>query len=149
MIKNKTLEETNIALKVLLQKRKGYKDELEEKVLSNVRELVTPYLKRLKGNLSDETSKTYLNILESNLNDIISPFLQRLSINKASLTHAQIQVANLVREGKTTKEMADLLNISDKTIQDHRKNIRKKLRIINKKVNLKSYLMAFEETGSY
>jgi PAS domain S-box-containing protein len=148
-IKNKILEETNIALKVLLQKKEAYKVEFENKVLSNVKELVIPYLGRLKSTLSDETSKTYLNILESNLKDIISPFLQRLSINNSNLTPAQIQVANLVKDGKTTREMADLLCISEKTIQDHRKSIRKKLGIINKKVNLKSYLLAFDETGPY
>ena len=84
--------------------------------------------------------KESLNILESNLNDIISPFLQRLSIKNSKLTTAQIQVANLVKEGKTTKEIADLLGLSQKTIEDHRKSIRKKLGILGKNINLKSFL---------
>jgi DNA-binding CsgD family transcriptional regulator len=61
-----------------------------------------------------------------------------------SLSPAQVQVAGLVRENKTTKEIAELLNLSEKTIEDHRKHIRRKLGIMNKKVNLRSYLLSIE-----
>jgi len=139
-IKSKTLEETNTTLRILLQKRETDKAEFEQTILSNVNELVMPYLEKLKNRLSDETTKSYLNILESNLNDIISPFLQRPSIKNSRLTPAQIQVANLVKEGKTTKEIADLLGLSQRTIEDHRKSIRTKLGIVGKNINLKSFL---------
>jgi hypothetical protein len=43
------LEETNTALRVLLKTREEDKHELEEKVLANVKELITPYLKDLKN----------------------------------------------------------------------------------------------------
>jgi PAS domain S-box-containing protein len=135
-----TLEETNTTLRVLLEKRERDREEFEQTILSNVNELVMPYVEKLKSKLSDEATKSYLNILESNLNDIISPFLQRLSIKNSKLTTAQIQVANLVKEGKTTKEISKLLNLSEKTIEDHRKGIRKKLGILGKNINLKSFL---------
>ena len=143
-IKTKSLEETNTALRVLLKKRDEDRTELEEKVLSNVKELVLPYLVKLKRTGLDQRQKTFASILESNIDDIISPFLRRMSSRYLGLTPAEIQVANLVRLGKTTKDIATLLNISSKTIEGHRKNIRKKLGIKNKKANLRTHLQSIQ-----
>jgi len=138
--KTSSLEEANSALKVLLKRRDEDRVELEEKVLSNVKELVVPYLEKLKKTGLDEKQETYLSILESNLNDIISPFLRRLSAKYLNLTPTEIQTANLVKEGKTTKEIAELLRSSKWAIDFHRNNLRKKLGLKNKKANLSSYL---------
>ena len=136
------LKEANIALNVLLKKREDDKKELEEKVLLNVKELVLPYLKKLKMSRMDDRQKTLANILESNLNGIISPFLHTLSAKYSTLTPKEIRVASLVREGKTTKEIAKLLITSTDTIDFHRKNIRRKLGLQNTKSNLRSYLLS-------
>jgi len=142
--KTKNLEEVNTALKVLLKKRGQDKIEIEEKVLSNVKELVEPYLEKLKNSESNEKQKTYVDILESNLQEIISPFIRRLSSKYLSLTPTEIQVADLVRKGKRNKEMADLLHLSPRTIKFHRENIRKKLGITNTKSNLRSHLISLQ-----
>jgi DNA-binding CsgD family transcriptional regulator len=110
--------------------------------LLNVKELVLPYLKKLKKSRLDDRQKTSANILESNLNGIISPFLHTLSAKYSSLTPKEIRVAGLVREGQTTKEIAKLLISSTDTIDFHRKNIRKKLGLRNIKSNLRSYLLS-------
>ncbi len=141
-IKTGTLEEINTALNVLLKKRQEDKIALEEKVVGNVKELVTPYLERMKENDLDDKQQTFLNILESNLNEIISPFSRKLSSKYLNLTPAEIQVADLVRQGKRTKEIATLFNLSYKTVESHRDNIRKKIGIKNKKANLRSYLLS-------
>jgi PAS domain S-box-containing protein len=143
-IKTKSLEEMNSALKVLLERRELDKQELEEKVLFNVKELVVPYLEKLKGSGLDEKKKGYASVLESNLNSIISPFSRTLSSKYLNLTPAEIRVANLVNQSKTTKEIADLLNVSGKTIGSHRESIRKKLGIKNKKANLRTHLLSLE-----
>jgi PAS domain S-box-containing protein len=143
-IKTANLEEVNAALKVLLKRREEDKIELEEKVLFNVRELIVPYIEKLKENTLDEKQKVYVNILDSNLNDIISPFSLRLSSRYLNFTPAQIQVANLVKHGKTTKEIADFLNLSGKTIEVHRKNIRRKIGIRNEKSNLRTHLLSIQ-----
>lgn len=135
------LEEANTALKVLLKRREQDKNELEEKVLSNIKDLALPYLEKLKSCTLDDRQSTYLEILESNLNDIISPFLKKLSSQYLNLTPTEIQVANLIREGKSTKEMADILNISERAIEFHRNNIRDKLGLKKSKTNLRSYLL--------
>ena len=142
--KAKNLQEVNTALKVLLKRRDADKKELEEKVLLNVREMIEPYLNKLKKTKLDEMQKTYLDIIESNLNDIISPFVCGVSINLLNFTPTELQVAKLVKQGKITKEIASILNLSAKTIEFHRDNIRKKLGINNKKINLRTYLLSLE-----
>lgn len=138
------LEETNTALKVLLKKRDEDRTELEEKMLFNVRELVIPYLDKLRKTPLADEQNTYLDIVESNLNDIVSPFLRGMTAGYLKLTPQEIQVANLVRQGKRTKEIAELLNLSPKTIDTHRDNIRKKIGLKNKKVNLRTYLLSIQ-----
>jgi PAS domain S-box-containing protein len=142
-IKTHNLEEANIALKVLLKRRDEDKTELEEKILLNIKELVIPYLEKLKKNRLDEKQEAYVDILESNLNEVISPFSHRLSSKYMNFTPTEIQIANLLRQGKTNKEIAELLNSSSRTVAFHRENIRKKLGLKNKKTNLKSYLLSF------
>lgn len=146
-IKTSNLEEMNTALRVLLKKKDEDKIELEEKVLFNMREQVSPYIEKLKKSDLDARQKAYVDILETNLNDIVSPFLSRLSSRYLSLTHAEIRVASLVKEGKSTKEMAELLNLSEKTVEFHRDNIRMKLGIKNKKINLRYHLLELLTKG--
>jgi PAS domain S-box-containing protein len=140
-LKSIHLEEANTALKVLLKRGEQDKGELEEKVLTNIRELALPYLEKIKMGALDEKQRTYLEILESNLHDIISPFLKKLSSQYLNLTPTEIQVANLIREGKSTKEIAEILSISDRAIEFHRNNIRDKLGLKKAKTNLRSYLL--------
>ncbi len=143
-ISRSNLEEANTALHVLLEMREEDKTELEEKVLVNMRRLVLPVLEKLKASPLDARQSAYLDILESNLNAIVSPFLHRLSARHPSLTPTEIQVANLIKEGKTTKEIGEVMTLSPRTIETHRKNIRKKLGIKKKRRNLRSQLMSFE-----
>ncbi|MCX5856183.1 MAG: PAS domain S-box protein [Deltaproteobacteria bacterium] len=139
--KSRNLEELNTALKVLLRQREEDKDELEEKILANVKQLAMPYIEKLKKSRLKDEEADYVNILESNLKNIISPFSHNLSSQYLNLTPKEIQIANLIKEGKTTKDIAELMNISPGTVDFHRDNIRVKLNLKNKKTNLRSYLM--------
>jgi len=141
-IKTNELEEVNTALRVLLKRRDEDREELEERIQLNVKELVLPYLERLrKAGLVAEQS-AYLNILESNLNEIVAPFLRKLTAKSLKLTPTEIQVASLVKEGRTTKDIGELLNLSSRTVEFHRNNIRKKLGLNKSKVNLRSHLLS-------
>ena len=137
-----SLEETNIALKVLLKQRETDKLELEQKFLMNVKQLVFPYLDKLKNTRLNPRAKTYVEIVDQHLNDIISPLLQRLSAASIFLTPQEIQVAALIKDGKTSKEIAGILNVSDTTIHFHRKNLRTKFGLKNRKTNLRTHLMS-------
>ena len=143
-VKAKNLEEANAALKVILQRRQEDKTELEEKVVSNVRELVEPYLKKIQRTRLTEKQNAYLSILESNLKEVIFPFSRSLYAKFMNLTHSEIQIANLITHGMTTKEIGEMVNLSTKTVEFHRDNIRKKIGIKNTKVNLRSYLLSLQ-----
>jgi len=136
------LEETNVALKVLLKQRETDKLELEQKFLINVKQMVFPYLDKLKNTRLNPRTKTYIEIIDQHLNDIISPLLQRLSAASIFLTPQEIQVAALIKDGKTSKEIAEILNVSDTTIHFHRKNLRTKFGLKNQKTNLRTRLMS-------
>ena len=138
------LEEVNTALKVLLKQRDDDKKELGDNVLSNVKELISPYLERLKKSRLNTNQQTLVAILESNLSNMISPFISKLSSKFINFTPMEIRVANLVKEGKTNKEIAELLCLSKNTILFHRYNIRSKLGLKNKKINLRSHLLSYD-----
>jgi DNA-binding NarL/FixJ family response regulator len=145
-LKSKTaqLQELNSALKVLLAQKDEDRIELEERMVSNVRELVFPYLAKLNNGKLSEKEKALVNIIETNLKEIMSPFAHSLTGVYTGLTPTEIQVANLIRQGKTTKDIAELSNLSPRTIEFHRDNIRTKLGIKNKKINLRSQLLSLE-----
>ena len=137
-----SLEETNIAMKVLLKQREEDKLELEKKVLNNVKDLVLPYVEKLKNSRLGAKDRTLVEIIDTHLQDIISPLLQRFVNAKILLTPQEMQVASLVKDGKTSKEIADVLNVSETTVNFHRKNLRVKFGLRNKRTNLRSYLMS-------
>jgi DNA-binding CsgD family transcriptional regulator len=138
----KELKESNIALKVLLNQRENDQRECENNILSNLNHLVLPYLAKLKKNNADESELTDLTIIESNLNEIVSPFSAKLYTDHFNLTPREIQMADLIKDGKQDKEITDILNISLETVKTHRKNIRKKLGIYSKRINLRSHLLS-------
>ncbi len=139
---SRNLEDANTAMKVLLKRREEDKAELEEKVTCNMRELILPYIENLKMTQVDSHQLNQLKILERNLNEIVSPFLRTLSTKYPDLTPTEIKVINFIKEGRTTKEMARLLNASARTVEVHRSHIRRKLRLNKKKANLRSHLLS-------
>ena len=141
-LKSQTLEEANIALKVLLKHREEDRSDMEENILSNVKKLVLPSIDKLKNLKLNETQLDHVNIIENHLKEIISPFLHNLTTKHFDLTPREIQIATLIKEGKTTKEMTEYLNISATAVDFHRKNIRSKLGIKNDKTNLRSLLLS-------
>ncbi|MDZ7581304.1 MAG: LuxR C-terminal-related transcriptional regulator [Deltaproteobacteria bacterium] len=136
------LEETNIALKVLLRQREADKDELEKKVLANVKDLILPYVEKLKNAPLKPREKTVVDIITKHLNEIISPLLQTFANAKILLTPQEMQVASLVKDGKTSKEIAGILNVAETTVNFHRKNLRKKFGLADRQSNLRSYLLS-------
>jgi PAS domain S-box-containing protein len=139
------LAEVNTALKVLLKQREEDKNELGENVLSNVKELITPYIERLDKSRLNTNQKTLVDIMASNLQNIISPFISKLSSRHFNFTPMEIKVANLIKEGRTNKEIAELLCLSKNTILFHRHNIRRKFKLTNKKINLRSHLLSYDK----
>jgi len=140
-IKSRNLEEVNTALKVLLKQREEDRKEMEENVLTNVKTSILPYIEKVKEGPLTHHQRACLEILEAQTKKIISPFLHRITQACFDLTPQEIRVADLVKNGNTTKEIADILGISIKTVDYHRDNIRRKLGIKNHQTNLRSFLL--------
>jgi DNA-binding NarL/FixJ family response regulator len=138
--KSENLAELNTALKVLLKQREADREELETTLLSNVKDLVLPYIEKIRQNDLDKKTILYLDLLASNLENILSPFSRTLAATFRNLTSKEIEVANYIKAGKSSKEIALLLNVSRVCVDVHRYHIRSKLGINNKKANLRAYL---------
>lgn len=142
--KTRDLEQLNTALNALLEKREKDKFDLQDRISANIKQLILPYLARMRiDNLKDE-KHMLLDIIESNLNEVTATFSIELSSKHIGLTPTEIKVADLVRQGQRTKQIAKFLNLSHKTVETHRAGIRQKLAIKNKKINLQTYLMSMK-----
>lgn len=145
-VKTVNLEEMNAALRVLLRRMEEDRRELEDKVRLNIQQMIQPYLERLRSGGMSERQKKHLETLQGNLPEILSPFTHNLLIDHPRLTPSELQIASLLRQGKSSKEIADELSLSARTIETHRRNMRTKLGINDKKTNLRSYLLSNQHT---
>lgn len=128
----------NLALKAepLLEDRR----ELDEMLVMNIKELTEPFLERLAAGELTIGQRECLEIVRGNLEKIASPAMLRLFSGETDLTPAELQVANLVRQGKASKDIAELLRLSPRTVEFHRDNIRKKLGITDRRTSLRTVL---------
>jgi len=116
----------------------------EKSTLLNFQSLVCPFMLREISveSAGDILGHENIHVLESCLKEIISPLIRKLSCAGIRLSPAEIKVAVLVRQGKSSKQIADLLRLSVETINSHRKSIRKKLGITSSRSSLGTYLSA-------
>jgi DNA-binding CsgD family transcriptional regulator len=142
--KSEQLEEMNVALKVLLEHRDRALTDLEQRIAANIHELVLPYVDKLKRTVQGSREQTLIDIVESHLGDIVSPFLNRLSSLHLLLTAQEVEIAAFVRQGKSSQEIADVLRVSVDTISFHRKNLRRKLGLHDRGINLRTYLLSLQ-----
>lgn len=137
---NVELKELNTALKVLLKNREEDRREIEEKIIHHIQELVLPLLAKLRRRSRGARELSLITAAESNLKAVVTHSSQKLSPGLLHLTPKEIQVATLIRDGHTTKEIAERLDVSKSAIDTHRHHIRAKLGLKKKRVNLATYL---------
>ncbi len=133
-------QKANEALKSLLEQREIEKAAIEQTMVTNLKRFVFPYLDDLERLGCGQDAKAYVNLIRTNIEQLISPVSKKLSGAYLELTPMEIKVADLIRQGKSTKTIAAILKTSSSTVEKHRNKIRKKLHLLKSKVNLHTYL---------
>jgi len=141
--KSRHLEEVNSALKILIKKSSENKEDVEKNIASNINELVIPYLEKMNSSSSAQ-QKILVKIIRSNLEEVTASFSLKLTSQSLHLSPAELRVANMIKHGSSTKDIAELLLLSPRTIETQRRIIRKKLGLIGKDINLRTYLQHFK-----
>jgi PAS domain S-box-containing protein len=134
------LERANHALKAMLDHREIERQSIEASIMANLKRHVLPYTDQLAGMHLGPKAQSCLEIINRNIEELITPMNTSLTTAYQTLTPVETAVADLIRLGKGTKEIASLQNISPSTVAIHRNKIRKKLGLVNSKTNLQSYL---------
>lgn len=141
LVKRQTqsLEEKNIALKEMLSQLDSEKKALEEKIAANVDSILLPLVERLRRKGGRPLARP-MQMLENSLREMTSGFGRGLERKLYRLTAREMEVCHLIKQGMTTKDIADFLNTSLKTVDNQRNTIRRKLGILKKNINLPSFL---------
>lgn len=137
---NAEAQKKSAALRTVLETRQDISAAIEEKISANIRLKIMPLIETIRKTELTPVQKKCLNAIEFEINDILSHFPQKLSSLKFGLTPVEIQVAGFIREGRGSKEIGQLLNLSKGTIDFHRNNIRRKLKLTRSKESLMTYL---------
>ncbi|WP_319522273.1 PAS domain-containing protein [uncultured Desulfosarcina sp.] len=143
--KRRYLEKVNLALKAALDHREVEKRAVEEHLLVNLKRFVFPYIDELNKCNIDADARAYANIIDTNLNEVVSHQSTNVFAKYIDFTPAEIRIADLIREGKNTKEIAESLRLAPSSVKWHRRNIRKKLGLTNNRLNLYTYLNTLAE----
>jgi len=138
------LEEVNTALRVILRQREQDQMEFQGNIVANVRELIFPYMEKLKSDHLSDDQTMYLQVIESNLKNIVSPFISHSNLYQFNFTPSEIRIANLIKQGRATKEIERILGLSERTIEAHRDRIRSKLNLRGRKANLRTRLLSLD-----
>jgi PAS domain S-box-containing protein len=138
---NRGFVHTKQAMSAMAKNIDREKRELEEKVFTIITTKIMPIVKNLQ---TDERIKKYwpeINSMAEHLNTMARKnnlVLKTISV----LTETEMKIATMVKNGFTSKKIANLMHISIETVKAHRRNIRRKLKIHNTKWKLSSYLLS-------
>jgi len=135
------LEKKNITLRGVIEHVEIEKMQIREQLDANIDKLIMPILYGIKGD-RDIINKKIFNVLEQSLKNLTTPFAAKITSAKLKLSPREIEICNMIKGGIVTKEIAIALGVTVQTILTHRRNIRKKLQLDKKKINLSSYLQS-------
>ena len=133
------LLEKNIALKQILAHIEDEKAQYRHELATQIENLLTPIIATLKDNDGRLTPQD-IEKLEAGLRRIIEEDLDEFQNSLSKLTPREQDICELVRKGRSSKEIAEELGVSPQTIHKHRQEIRRKLQLTNKEINLAAYL---------
>ncbi len=134
------LEHQNEMLRSLLEEKK--EEERRRKVFfeKQLKECILPTLKELEALAKNTPEARYFSFLSFWLANLYSGSYPESRQKLSLLTPRELEIALLIKEGRSSKEISEILSISKKAVQFHRQNLRKKLGIAGSQINLVTYL---------
>ncbi len=138
--KKQEIEEANIALRVMLDQHTKTKETIEEQISVRLKTLVTPYLDLLRQSATSEQQAETINIITAHIDSIAGSFSPKSKEILLGLSPRESLIADLVRQGKRSKDISEIIGVSVRTVETYRNNLRKKLGINNRKISLRTYL---------
>jgi DNA-binding CsgD family transcriptional regulator/PAS domain-containing protein len=136
------LEEMNITLRNVLGAIERDREEFLRGLADTVENLLLPTLKRLRGEDSAAARKGYVDLVADRLVRLYAASGADGDARLLLLTPSEMKVCQFVQAGSSSKDIAEALNLSVATVQTHRRNIRRKLKLQNRGLNLFTYLQA-------
>jgi PAS domain S-box-containing protein len=133
------LEEKNVALREMIRQVGDEKKLIGKQVKANVNRLLLPLVSSLKVKGAG-IDATYLDLLENSLKELTSSFGQELDSRDLKLTQRELEISHMIKNGLTSKQIAQLINVSPRTVEIHRGHIRKKLGLRKRRQNLQVFL---------
>ncbi len=137
------LEDVNTALRVILDQHNRDRADLERSIVSHAEEMIVPLLETLQRRLGSAPEVIYADAAIQNLRELANPLaapLDALTSGEARLSKREHEIANLIRAGKSSSEIARALFVSPTTVAFHRKNLRRKLGLGTRSPSLATYL---------
>jgi len=136
---NNELLETNNALSILARNINDHRLEAEKSLAGTINSKIMPIIDDLRKSDKSDDIQSSLDVLEAHL-QTLSKELRGEMNSVVNLTPSEVQVATMIKNGLTSREIAEKFYISLQTVKTHRRNIRKKLNIQSPNTSLTSYL---------
>ncbi len=133
------LEQKDLALGELIARFQESEQKIYKWIVESLNRSVAPLVRKLKQDHPRVELRT-LDLLEENLRVLAVPPRKPEGFDLSLLTRRELEVCQLIRQGLSSKEIAQSLSISLKSVHTHRNHIRKKLGLLNKGMNLTGYL---------
>ena len=144
--KEQALRLKSIALGEVVEQIEAFKKAFRENIAANIRDSVLPIVEKLRLN---EAPADLIDLLERALQDINDRFGIRIAQIAPNLSSRESEISRMIHCGLSSKQIARLLGISQETVEKHRRNIRRKVGITGRKVNLAAFLNSgMQETRS-
>lgn len=129
------LEQQNRLLAQMMEQREKQREELERTVNENVEKFIKPSLNYIKNSIKSKE----VDMVSGMIDEIVYPITKKRLSAISALTAKEMQIATLIKENYTSKEIAEKLFVTKKAVDYHRTNIRKKLGL-SREANLTVYL---------
>lgn len=140
-LEKQQVEEMNVTLRNVMKSVDHDRKEFEHNLARRIRSHLLPAIDRVAGEPSEGIRASYLDLVREQLIGLTSGSASEIDADLLKLSKTEIRICQFIQAGCSTKDICDAMNLAFETVQTHRKNIRRKLGLRGKNVNLHSYLI--------